>query len=226
MFFFDPTFILLLPALGLALWAQYRVKSTYKKYSQVASATGLTGAQVARRLLDDGGLSAVPIENVSGKLSDHYDPRTRTLRLSQGTSQSRSVAALGVAAHEVGHALQHRDAYSAFQMRQSIFPAANLGSTLAFPFFFAGMLFSVPLLQTLGIVFFGGALLFQLVTLPVEFNASSRALALLTDRGILAQDETRQAKRVLDAAALTYVAATIMALMQMLRLILLSGSRD
>ena len=226
MFFFDPTFVLLLPALALMLWAQYKVKSTYKKYSQVPSATGFTGAQVARRLLDEGGLSAVPIENISGKLSDHYDPRSKTLRLSQGTAQSHSVAALGVAAHEVGHALQHRDAYTAFQIRQSIFPAANLGSNLAFPLFFVGLLFSISMLQTLGIVFFAGALLFQLVTLPVEFNASSRALTLLTDRGILKQDETRQAKRVLDAAALTYVAATLMALLQMLRMILLSGSRD
>ena len=226
MLFFDPTLILLIPAIVLALWAQWRVKSTYARYSKVPAGSGLTGADVARRLLDDGGLSSVPIEEVAGELSDHYDPRSRTLRLSRGTARSRSVAALGVAAHEVGHALQHGEAYGAFQIRQSIFPVANLGSTLAFPLFFIGFLFTSGLLMDLGIVFFAVALVFQLVTLPVEFNASSRALALLNQRGILMGAENQQARQVLSAAALTYVAATAVAVMQLLRLLLLRGARD
>jgi Zn-dependent membrane protease YugP len=142
--FSDPTMLLLIPALLLSLWAQVKVKSTFARYSKVDAASGMTGSEVARRLLKDGGLDDVEVESVEGNLTDHYDPRSRKLRLSASTSQSKSVAALGVAAHEVGHAIQHQKAYGAFQLRQGVFPVANLGSTLAFPLFIAGLLFSIP----------------------------------------------------------------------------------
>lgn len=224
--FYDSTFLLLIPAILLALWAQHLVKSTFNKYSKVPAGIGMTGGVVAERLLSDSGLNDVEIEEVEGKLTDHYDPRTRTLRLSTSISRSRSVAAIGVAAHEVGHAIQHRMAYAAFQIRQGIFPVANLGSTLAFPLFFIGFLFTSPKLMDVGIILFSGAVLFQVVTLPVEFNASSRALALLQSRGYLAEEEVSQAKKVLRAAALTYVAATAVAVLHLLRLLILRGGRD
>ena len=225
-FFYDPTMLLLIPAIILALWAQYLVKSTYKKYSKVVSSSNLTGAHVAQQLLNDGGIGDVSLEEVEGSLTDHYDPRTKTLRLSTDISRSRSVAALGIAAHEVGHAIQHKRAYGPFYLRQGIFPVANIGSTMAFPLFIAGFLFTAPILMDIGIVLFSGAVLFQVVTLPVEFNASSRALALLQSRGYLAQQEIGMAKKVLQAAALTYVAATAVAVLHLLRLILLRGARD
>ncbi len=224
--FYDPTMLLLIPAILLALWAQFLVKSTYNKYSKVPASSGMTGGDVAQRLLSDGGLGDVQVEEVEGKLTDHYDSRKKTLRLSTSISRSRSVAALGIAAHEVGHALQHQNAYGAFQLRQGIFPVANLGSTLAFPLFFIGFLFTSPVLMDIGIILFSGAVFFQLVTLPVEFNASSRALALLQSRGYLAEQEIGQARKVLRAAALTYVAATAVAVLHLLRLILLRGARD
>jgi len=224
--FYDPTMLLLIPAIILALWAQHLVKSTYAKYSKIAAASGMTGSTVAERLLRDSGLNDVELQEVEGKLTDHYDPRTKTLRLSTSISRSRSVAALGVAAHEVGHAIQHRKAYGAFHIRQSIFPVANLGSTLAFPLFFIGFLFTIPLLRDMGIILFSGAVLFQVVTLPVEFNASSRALSLLQSSGYLVEGEVDQAKKVLNAAALTYVAATAVAVIHLLRLLILRGGRD
>jgi uncharacterized protein len=224
--FFDSSFLLLIPAIALVLWAQFRVKSTFAKYSKVRAGSGLTGAEVAKRLLADGGLSEVKVEQIEGSLSDHYDPRTKVLRLSADIAQSDSVAALGVAAHEVGHAIQHKQAFGAFQIRQSIVPVANFGSSLAIPLFIAGMIFSSLKLMDLGIVLFSAAVAFQLVTLPVEFNASSRALVLLQSRGYLVEKEAGEAKKVLHAAALTYVAATAMAVMQLLRLILLRGARD
>ena len=223
---YDPTMLLLIPAIILAVWAQHLVKSTYAKYSKVSAASGMTGGNVAERLLRDGGLNDVEVEEVEGKLTDHYDPRTKTLRLSTSISRSRSVAALGIAAHEVGHAMQHKMAYSAFHIRQSIFPVANIGSTLAFPLFFIGFLFTVPLLRDVGIILFSGAVLFHVVTLPVEFNASTRALSLLRSRGYLADSEVGQAKKVLQAAALTYVAATAVAVLHLLRMLLLRGARD
>jgi len=223
---YDPTFLLLIPAILLALWAQHLVKSTFNKYSKVPAGVGMTGGVMAEQLLSDSGLNDVEIEEVEGKLTDHYNPRTRKLRLSTSISRSRSVAALGVAAHEVGHAIQHRMAYTAFQIRQGIYPVANLGSTLAFPLFFIGFLFTSPKLMDLGIILFSGAVLFQVVTLPVEFNASSRALALLQSRGYLAEEEVGQAKKVLRAAALTYVAATAVAVLHLLRLLILRGGRD
>jgi len=224
--FFDSTMILLIPAIVLALWAQYRVKNTFNKYSKVPAATGQTGYAVAKRLLTDSGICDVEIEEVEGKLSDHYDPRTKRLRLSTSIAQSKSVAALSVAAHEVGHAIQHQKAYTAFQVRQSIFPVANIGSSLAFPLFFVGFLFTSPKLMDLGIILFSAAVIFQLVTLPVEFNASARALVLLRERGLLHQSEVGDARKVLNAAALTYVAATAVALLHLVRLVLLRGARD
>ena len=224
--FFDSTMLLLIPAALLAFWAQIRVKSTFQKYAKVPASYGMTGADVARRLLEVSSLNHVRLESVDGKLSDHYDPRSKTLRLSHDIATGRSVAALGIAAHEVGHAIQDEEAYASFKIRQSIVPAANIGSQASLPIFFIGMLMSVPKLMDIGIILFTGAVLFQLVTLPVEFNASSRALRMLSDRGYLVQDEVGQAKKVLSAAALTYVAATAMALMHLLRLIILRDSRD
>lgn len=225
-FFYDPTFLLLIPALIIAFWAQYRVKATFNTFNKVKAASGLTGMETAKRLLSESGLADVDVEEVEGRLSDHYDPRRRVLRLSSSTGRSRSVAAIGVAAHEVGHALQHREAYTAFQIRQTIFPVASIGSTLAFPLFFIGFLFTSPQLMDVGIVLFSGAVLFQIVTLPVEFDASSRAMSLLQSRGILVDTEITLAKKVLHAAALTYVAATAVAALQLLRLVLLRGARD
>jgi len=228
MFGMDATMLLIVPALLLALWAQYKVKSTFSKYSKVPASCGLTGGQVAERLLRDGGIPEVEVEGIAGSLTDHYDPRIRKLRLSESIYANKSVAALGVAAHEAGHALQHKQAFGAFQLRQSIVPVANLGSTLAFPLFLVGMFMGSGgrFLMDLGILLFSGAVLFSVVTLPVEFNASSRALALLQNRGYLVQTEVDQAKKVLSAAALTYVAATAMAVLQLVRLLILRGERD
>lgn len=225
-FFYDPTMWLLIPAILLALWANAMVKNTFNKFSKVPASSGLSGAEVAKRLLDAAGLGSVPIEEVGGNLSDHYDPRSRILRLSSGVARSRSVAAIGVAAHEVGHAIQHQKAWGAFQLRQSIFPAANIGSQLAFPLFIGGLLFSYPPLMDIGIILFSAAVAFQLVTLPVELDASKRALALLDSRGYLHQAEVGQARKVLRAAAMTYVAATAMAVLNLIRLLVLRGSRD
>ena len=230
MFGMDSTMLLIVPALLLALWAQYKVKSTFSKFSKVPASCGLTGGQVAERLLRDGGIPEVEVEAIAGSLTDHYDPRVRKLRLSESIYANKSVAALGVAAHETGHALQHKQAFGAFQLRQSIVPVANIGSTLAFPLFLVGMFLGSGglsrSLMDLGILLFSGAVLFSVVTLPVEFNASSRALALLRDRGYLVQTEVGQAKKVLNAAALTYVAATAMAVLQLVRLLILRGERD
>jgi uncharacterized protein len=226
--FFDSTMLLLIPAMLFALYAQFLVKSTFAKYSKVRSSGGLSGAEVAKRLLRDGGIPEVAIEHVAGTLSDHYDPRSKVLRLSDATFQDTSVAAIGVAAHEVGHAIQHKQAFGAFQLRQSIVPVANLGSTLAFPLFFIGLLMGKGggFFMNAGIWLFAGAVVFSVITLPVEFNASSRALALLRDRGYLVQEEVGQAGKVLRAAALTYVAATAMAVLQLVRLVMLRNSRD
>ncbi|MCX6640207.1 MAG: zinc metallopeptidase [bacterium] len=228
MFFFDPTFFLLIPALILALYAQSKVKSTFKTYSRVSSSRGFTGEQVARRLLDMRGLGDVPVEVVKGELSDHYDPRKRKLALSESVFGSTSVAALGVAAHETGHALQHADAYGPLALRSSIVPVASFGSFLALPLFFIGFIFSnsVAWLMDVGIIFFAVAVVFSLITLPVEFNASSRALVLLREGGYLNDQEIPHAKKVLDAAAWTYVAAATMAISQLVRLLILRSSRD
>ncbi len=222
MFFFSTMdLVLLLPALALTIYAQIKVKSTFAKMSQVRTASGMTGARVAESLLNRNSIHDVTVEETGGTLSDHYDPRQKKLRLSSEVYHSNSLAALGVAAHETGHALQHKVAYGPLNIRQSLYPVANFGSTLAMPLFIAGFIFRIPFLTDIGILFFAGAVLFSVVTLPVEFNASSRAIAQLSSGGYLRQDEIAGAKKVLDAAALTYVAAATMAVLQLVRLLLL-----
>ncbi len=229
MLFGDPTFLLVIPALILALYAQSRVKGAYRKYSQVYASSRLTGAQAAYQLLQTAGAGEVTIEKQPGELTDHYDPRKKVLRLSQGVHDSASIAALGIAAHETGHAIQDHLHYQPMALRSIIYPVASIGSTLAFPLFFAGFLFSKSgpnILMDIGILLFTGAVAFSVVTLPVEFNASKRALALLEERRFLTADEMAGARKVLGAAALTYVASTAMAAVQLLRMVLLRSSRD
>jgi Zn-dependent membrane protease YugP len=225
--FWDPTMILIIPALILALYAQHKVRSTYEKFSQVRSATGRTGAEMAKYLLSVNGLSHVEVVPVHGVLSDHYDPGKKKVCLSEHNYSEPSVAAVAVAAHECGHALQHARGYVPLNLRSAFVPAAQIGSTAAMPLFFIGMIANMPFLLTLGILFFAGAVVFQVVTLPVEFDASARALRELEERGLLASgQEVGMAKKVLDAAALTYVAAAAMALLQLVRLVLIRNSRD
>ncbi len=220
------TFILLVPALLLTIYAQIRVSSTFNKYAQVRSGRGLTGAEGARMLLDSSGLQNVTIEIVGGRLSDHYDPRSRTLRLSSDVGENASLASLGVAAHEVGHAVQHAEGYAPMKLRSLLVPAANLGSNLGYILFLAGLIFfRSPLLVNVGILFFSAAVLFTVVTLPVELDASRRALASLSDKGILVSNEIDGARAVLRAAALTYLAAALMAILNLVRMILISRSR-
>ncbi|MCK4560796.1 MAG: zinc metallopeptidase [Calditrichia bacterium] len=216
--------ILLIPAIILAIWAQMRVSSTYSKYSKISSARGATGAETAKFLLEHNGLPDVKIEAVKGKLSDHYDPRSNTVRLSTDNYRGRSLSAIAVAAHEVGHAIQHGTGYIPLKIRHSILPATNLGSWAAFPLFIIGFLFNTPLLMDIGIILFAGVVIFHFVTLPVEFNASHRALAQLSSNGMLVEEEMRGARKVLNAAALTYVAATAVALIHLVRLLILRGN--
>lgn len=225
-YFFDPTYFLVLIGLLLSLGASALVKSTFAKYSSVRSMSGLTGAEAARRVLNSAGIYDVEIERVSGSLTDHYDPRSKVLRLSDSTYASNSVAAVCVAAHECGHAVQDAKHYGPLVLRSTLVPAANLGSTAAWPIFILGLIFSMRPLLTLGIVLFGLAVIFQLVTLPVELNASARAVRILGDTGILSQQELTGGKAVLRAAALTYVAALAASVLQLLRLIILAGGRD
>ncbi|MBU5482727.1 zinc metallopeptidase [Clostridium sp. MSJ-11] len=225
MFYFDSTMIILLPALLISAWAQMKISSTYEKYSRLRSSNGYTGAQVARRLLDGHGLHDVPIEIVRGKLTDHYDPRSRVMRLSSEVYHGTSVAAIGVAAHETGHAFQHEERYSPLVIRNSIVPVANISSRLSWVIFFVGLVFSIPSLLEVGIYLFLGVVIFQLITLPVEFNASNRAMNVLEGTGILYGEEADGARKVLRAAAMTYVAAAITAISQLLRLIALSNRR-
>lgn len=224
--FFDPTMLLLIPAVLVAVWAQAKVKSTFAHYSNVASRRGVTADQVARMLLDRFGLNSVPVNRVAGQLTDHYDPRNKTLSLSDSVYGNSSIAAIGVAAHEVGHAIQHSSGYAPLAIRNSIVPVVNIASGLAMPLFFIGFLFQGPTLMNLGILFFLGVVVFHLVTLPVEFNASSRAIAILGDTGALNFDEIQGASKVLKAAAWTYIAATLMAVMQVVRLLALRNSRN
>jgi uncharacterized protein len=218
--------VLLVPAIILGIYAQARVSSTFNKYSQIRSARGLTGAQGARLLLDSAGLHDVGIAVGGGRLSDHYDPRSRVLTLSPDVGNSNSLAALGVAAHESGHALQHAAGYVPLRVRSVLVPVATFGSNFGFILFFVGLIFSYNrLLMNVGIVLFSAAVLFTLVTLPVELNASRRAMHELADRNILVSTELEGARKVLSAAALTYVAAALMAILQLVRLILISRSR-
>ncbi|MBS4022480.1 MAG: zinc metallopeptidase [Dethiobacter sp.] len=224
----DITFLLVLPAFFFAMWAQARVHSTYNKFARVMARSGVTGSQVARRLLDDAGLRDVGVEMGQGNLSDHYDPRRRLIRLSPDVYRSSSLAALGIAAHETGHAIQHGDGYIPLSFRNNIFPVANIGSRMAFPLFFVGFFFArggLGWLMQVGILFFAFAVVFQLVTLPVEYNASSRALSLLEGAGYLTMEEVGPTRQVLNAAALTYIAAAAVAVTQLLRLLMLRNRR-
>ena len=223
-YYYDWTMILVIPGLLLGLYAQFKVKSTFDRYSRVRTRSGLTAEQAARMLLSRGGSANVTISRVNGSLTDHYDPRSNTLRLSDSVYGSDSVAAVGVAAHECGHALQEHDGYGLLKLRSALVPVVNIGSSLYLPIFMAGLLFSWEPLQTGGILCFGLTLLFSLVTLPVEINASKRALGMLD--GVLEAEELQGAKAVLSAAALTYLASVISSALQLLRLILISRSRN
>lgn len=231
---YDPTYILVLIGAVLCMLASSRVNSTYNKYSRVRSRSGITGAQAAARILSMSGINDVQIQHVSGELTDHYDPRNKVLRLSDSVYDSQSVAAIGVAAHECGHALQHHKGYAPLKIRSALVPAANIGSRLGLPLVILGLILGVGFrlpgggyfsLAIVGVWIFALSVLFQLVTLPVEFNASGRALKMLGDYGIMGDDEVDDCKRVLGAAALTYVAAAASSILQLLRLLLLAGRR-
>ncbi|MCC5911046.1 MAG: zinc metallopeptidase [Clostridiaceae bacterium] len=223
---FDPTMIILLPAIVLTLYAQGKVKSNFAKYLRVSTRKGYTGAQVARLLLNQHGLQAIPIEVSRGQLSDHYDPTQRVLRLSGEVYQGSSIASVSVAAHEVGHAIQHAKGYIPLSLRNMVFPIARFGSSAAWVFIMVGLLIpTLGGLMDIGILLFGAAVAFQLITLPVEFNASSRALRLLNTNGLIVGDEAKGAQKVLRAAALTYVAAMASGIAQLLRLILIRNRR-
>ncbi|MBI5094804.1 MAG: zinc metallopeptidase [Candidatus Hydrogenedentes bacterium] len=237
-FFFDPTMLLLIPALLFAGWAQLKVKSTYAKFSQVGTRSGLSGAEVAARILRDSGIDlsdspssnpgrpACGLEAIPGELTDHYDPRDRVLRLSDGIYSGRSVAALGIAAHEVGHAVQHARAFAPLMLRNVVYPVCSFGSMLAWPLFFVGFFFHIKILIPLGIALYILAVFFTVLTLPVEFDASRRALKCLSSGGYLTTDELAGARKVLTAAALTYVAATAMAILELVRMLILARGRD
>ena len=225
-FFYDWTYLLLIPALLLSLWAQFRVSSTFNRFSKVRASSGMTATQMAEQLLHAEGVYDVSVERTRGNLTDHYDPKNMVLRLSDSTANSTSVAALGVAAHEAGHVLQHRDGYAPLMLRTAAVPVVNIGSNLSWPLFVAGLIFSWEPLLYAGIALFALAVLFALITLPVEFNASKRALAALETNGYLQPgEEMRGAKKVLSAAAMTYVASAFMAIMQLLRLLAIAGVR-
>jgi len=223
MFYWDPTYIIILPGLLLALFAQMRVRSAFERGSKLSSAGGLTGEEAALRLLAANGIFDVRIESVRGKLSDHYDPTTKTLRLSNDVRFSRSVSAIGVACHEAGHAIQHAEGYAPLKMRTASVPAVNIGSNLAWPIFILGLIVSWQPLVEAGIWLFALTVAFALITLPVEFNASRRALQGVVEAGVLYPGEADEAKKVLDAAAMTYVASAAMAVLQLLRLLAISG---
>lgn len=224
---FDWSYIIyVVPALMLALWAQGKVKSTYARYSSVMSRKGLTGAQAARAILDKNGLSDVRIEHIAGQLTDHYDPKTRIVRLSDNVYSSSSIAAIGVAAHEVGHAVQHATGYGFLKLRTAIIPVTNIGSSLSMPLILVGLLLNSGALAFAGIILFSLVAVFQLITLPVEFNASSRAISTLDSFGMLDANELSGTRKVLSAAAMTYVAALAVSLAQLLRLVMLFGRRN
>ena len=226
MYLYDPTFILLIPALLFSLWAQFKVSRSFKKYSKVMAKRGYSADESARRLLDMAGLRSVRIERVGGNLTDHYDPRSKVLRLSDSVSGSCSIAAIGVAAHEAGHAIQDHEGYGFLRFRNAIVPAVNLCSTLSMPLFFIGLIIGSLNMLNIGIALFSGVFVFHLVTLPTEFNASSRALKMLKQTATLSDEELKGTKAVLSAAALTYVAAMVMTIMQLLRLLALRNMRN
>lgn len=221
MFFFHPLDFLIIPAFLLSLWAQFRVSGTFNKWSEVPASSGLSGYEAARRMLDNNGLHDVPIEPVPGKLSDHYDPIARVVRLSEPVYYNRSIAAISVACHEVGHAIQHQEHYPALVLRHRMFPVARFASGIAPFLLIAGFLFQFTGLIGVGIIFFAAAVAFQLVTLPVEFNASSRARDLMVSEGFIRSDEEQGVAKVLNAAALTYVAAALISLLELLKFVLI-----
>lgn len=227
-FYWDSTYILVLIGAVISMIASARVKSTYSKYAKVRSMTNMTGAQAAQRILNHAGIYDVRVQHVAGNLTDHYNPKNKTLNLSDSVYGSVSVAAIGVAAHECGHAIQHQQGYSPLNFRSALVPVANFGSAAAWPLIILGIMFggAGSLLCQVGIIFFSAAVLFQLVTLPVEFNASSRAVHILGNTGILSQQELPYTKKVLKAAALTYVASAAAAILQLLRLLILFGGKD
>jgi len=225
--YLDSTMLLLIPAMILAVMAQLKVKNAFAKYSKVYARGGVDADKVSRLLLDRFGLQRVRIEHVRGELTDHYDPRAKILRLSDSVSGNSSIAAIGVAAHEVGHAVQDKEGYAPLRFRNTLVPVANIGSMAAFPLFFLGLIMSSGPLLNIAILLFAGVVAFHLITLPVEFDASRRALKLLSSAGTLDKRELSGARSVLNAAALTYVAATVMAIMQLVRLLILAqGRRD
>lgn len=225
-FYFDRTMILLLPAIIIAFWAQSKVSSTYKKYRTVRTMNGYTGENVARMMLDSAGLYDVPVVETRGELTDHYDPRSRVVRLSTDIFHGSSIAAAGVAAHEVGHAMQHQEKYKPLVLRTSMATAVNFSSQASIFIFMIGLIFSIPMLTNIGIIFFTVAVFYQIITLPVEFNASRRALKILESRNILYGNEVNGAKNVLSAAAMTYVAAALMSISQLIRLIAISNRNN
>lgn len=224
--FYDPTFIILIPAMLFAMYAQGRINTTFNKYLKIHGSYGYKGYEIARRILDSNGLSDIQIELVRGHLTDHYDPRKRILRLSREVYEGSSIASAGVAAHECGHALQHSENYIPLSIRNAIAPLASIGSQTAFFFIIIAIILNKMQLFTLGIYLFSAAVIFQIITLPVEYNASSRAITALGNYDLIAPGEEKGAKKVLSAAALTYVAASVMAISQLLRLLLIRGRRD
>ena len=223
--YYDPTYILVIIGFMLSIFASFGVKSTFSKYSGVYNSRGMTGRDAAREILDKNGLYSVGIEHVAGELTDHYDPRANVIRLSDATYNSSSVAAVGVAAHEAGHAVQHAVGYTPIKLRNAFVPVVNIGSSLSMPLFILGLIMGREGLAFAGIVLFSAVLIFQLITLPVEFNASHRALVVLDSSGMLAPDEVKHAGKVLKAAAMTYVAGVAATALQLLRLLLIFNSR-
>ena len=224
-YYFDPTMLIVLPALLLALYAQFKVKSAYHAGDCVSTGYGMTGYDAARRILDQNGLYHVSIEEIPGELSDHYDPRANVIRLSAKVYHSNTASAVGVAAHEAGHAVQYAQNYAPIKLRAAIIPVCNVGSTLALPLFLVGLLLVIEPLMWFGILAYSLTALFQLITLPVEFNASRRAMTILSDSGRFTEEQLRASRKVLSAAALTYVAALASSLLSVLRLIVIAGGR-
>ena len=226
LFYYDWTILLVLPALIISIWAQIKVSNTYNKYSTVNTRSGLTGAQAARTILDKNGLSHVSIERVHGHLTDHYDPKANVIRLSESVYSSTSTAAVGVAAHEAGHAVQYAKNYAPIKLRSAIIPVTRFGSMLAMPLFFIGLLLASEPFMLFGILLYAAVALFQLVTLPVEFNASDRAIKALDSSKMLTGEELVGARQVLSAAAMTYVAALLTSLLTLLRLLVIVNGRS
>ncbi len=225
-FYWDPTLILVLIGAMISMWASSRVQSSFRQYSRMRSSLGMTGAETARRILDSQGLYDVQVRSVRGNLTDHYDPRSKTVNLSEAVYGSSSVASIGVAAHECGHAVQDAQGYAPLNIRSALVPVANIGCNLSWPIILIGLLFGMSQFLHLGILLFSLGVLFQLITLPVEYNASGRAVVLLDQLGILRGEEVAAARKVLNAAALTYVAAAAATILQLLRLVILFGGRN